>query len=264
MWIEVLKAFGVLAVLGLLFGVLLGVAAKKFAVKVDPRIEQVRACLGGANCGACGFAGCDAFAEAVVTDGANPAACTPGGVKTAEAIGAIMGVEVTAEEPKVARVICNGTDGIVKERYEYDGYTSCRVAASMAGGPKLCSFSCIGLGDCTKVCPSGAITLNNGIAAIDGGKCIGCGECVNTCPRAAIQMLPRDAKVIVRCRNSDTGRVARAACMKACIACQRCVKECKYGAITVENGFARIDYSKCTRCGECAKVCPCGCISVNE
>lgn len=264
MWIEVLKALGVLGILGLVFGVLLGIAAKKFAVKTDPRIEQVRACLGGANCGACGFAGCDAFAEAVVNSGANPGACTPGGAKAAKAIGEVMGVEVTAEEPKVARIICAGAAGIVKDRYEYDGYSSCRVAGSMAGGPKLCSFSCIGLGDCAKVCPSGAITVDNGLASINGDVCIGCGACVDTCPRAAIQMLPKDAAVIVRCRNSDSGRVARAACMKACIACQRCVKTCKYGAITVENGYARIDYDKCTRCGECSKVCPCGCITVGE
>lgn len=48
--------------------------------------------------------------------------------------------------------------------------------------------------------------------------------------------------------------------MKACIGCGRCVKECKYGAIAVEDGYARIDPEKCTRCGACAKVCPCGCI----
>ncbi len=256
-WIPVLLAFGVLGAVGLVFGMILTVADKKLKVETDPRISEVRNLLGGANCGACGFAGCDAFAEAVVLGNAKPGACP---AANAEAIGAVMGVKVEQGEKMVARVICQGHSGVATQRYEYDGYRSCATAAGVAGGPKECRYACIGLGDCVRVCSFGAITMENGIAKIDEDKCVACGNCVSKCPRSAISIIAADTKVLVLCRNSDVGRVARASCMKACIACQRCVKTCKYGAITVENGYAKIDPEKCTRCGECAKVCPCGCI----
>ena len=111
-------------------------------------------------------------------------------------------------------------------------------------------------------CAFGAITMKDGIANINPDKCTACGQCVKTCPRSAIKLLPLSAKVIVRCRNSDVARVARTVCMDACIGCGRCKKECQYEAITVENGFARIDPEKCTRCGACAAVCPCKCITI--
>jgi len=262
--IAIVTALLVLGALGLLMGIMLGAADKKFHVETDPRVEQVRACLGGANCGACGFAGCDAFAEAVVEGKAKPNGCPPGGAAAAEAIGEILGVKVEATEPMVARVICQGTSGIAKDRYIYDGLKSCRVAASMAGGPKECRFACIGLGDCMDHCAFDAISMVDGIAHIDAVLCKGCGSCVESCPRNVIELRPVDAQVMVRCRNTDVARQARSACMKACIACGRCVKECKYEAIKVENGFARIDTTKCTRCGDCAKVCPCNCITIYE
>lgn len=261
-FVAVIIAAVILGALGIIFGVILGVADKKFAVETDERVTRVRECLGGANCGACGFAGCDAFAEAVVEGKAPANGCPAGGAKAAEAIGKIMGVEVEASVPMVARVICQGTSGVAKERYEYDGYESCRVAASLAGGSKLCRFACLGLGDCADKCRFNGITMVDGIAHINEDICVGCGACAKECPRGAIQLMPRDAKTIVRCRNSDSGREARAACMMACIACKKCEKTCRYGAITVENGYARIDYEKCTRCGECAEACPCKCITI--
>ena len=171
-----------------------------------------------------------------------------------------MGVSAEAEERKVARVICQGDCGVAKERYNYDGYTSCATAAGLAGGPKMCRFACIGLGDCAQACAFGAIKIADGLAHIDEEKCVACGQCVNICPRGVIALKPVNETVIVSCRNTDSGREARAACMKACIACGRCTKECPNDAIHVEGGVAKIDESKCTRCGACAKVCPCKCI----
>ena len=256
-WIPVILALGVLGVVGLIFGILLEVADKKLAVEVDPRIAKVGEALGGANCGACGYAGCSALAEAIVSGEAKPNACPAANMA---AISEALGITVEEGEKMVARVICQGHNGVAKERYKYDGYTSCATAASMAGGPKECAYACIGLGDCMRVCSFGAISMNNGIASIDPNVCVACGNCERACPRSAIRIIPAETKVLVLCRNKDIGRVARAACMKACIGCGRCVKECKYGAIAVEDGYARIDPEKCTRCGACAKVCPCGCI----
>lgn len=258
-WIPVLWALGVLGAMGLAFGVMLTVADKKLAVETDPRIAKVREVLGGANCGACGFAGCDAFAEALVEGKVLPNGCPVG---SAAAIGQAVGIAAEEGEKLVARVICQGHEGVVKERYEYDGYASCTVAAGIAGGPKRCSYSCLGLGDCARACAFGAITMDNSLARIDPRLCVACGLCVDACPRNVIRLEPTEAKVLVLCRNRDTGRVARETCMTACIACGRCVKECRYDAIHVENGFARIDQNKCTRCGDCVKVCPCNCITI--
>ncbi len=251
-----------LGALGLAFGGLLTFAARKFHVQVDERIEQVKECLGGANCGACGYAGCDAFAAAVVAGKAPVNGCAPAGEKGVRRISEIMGQAAPDTEKMVARVLCQGENGVAMERYAYDGYKSCAVAASLAGGPKDCRFACIGLGDCQDKCKFGAITMANGIAQIDPEKCTACGACVKACPRSVISLLPLSQNIIVRCRNSDTARAARAVCMDACIGCGRCKKECQYEAIIVENGFAHIDHEKCTRCGACAKVCPCGCITI--
>ena len=263
-WTAILYAVAVLAGLGVLFGIVLQFADKKFAVKKDERVEKVRECLAGANCGACGFPGCDGFAEAVVKGEAPVNGCAAGGAKCAKAVAAVMGVEADSTAPMVAQVICQGECGVAKERYNYDGYASCRMAANMVGGPKLCRFSCVGLGDCMDVCKFGAIHIENGIAHVDPEKCTACGMCEKACPRHSIQLKPKDASVLVRCQNSDVARAAREQCMKACIGCKKCEKTCQYDAIHVVNGFAVIDEDKCTRCGECAKGCPCGCITIAE
>lgn len=259
----VLYAVLALGGLGVVFGVALTFADKKFQVPVDLRVEQVRAALPGANCGACGFAGCNAYAEAVVAGDAKPNLCTPGGKKSAESIGEILGITVDFEQKKrVAKVICQGETGVSKHRYDYEGYPSCQMASLMVGGPKKCPYACVGLGDCVRSCAFDAIHIENGLARVDEDKCTACGACEAVCPRHSIQIKPQDAVVMVRCQNRDVARQAREECMKACIACKRCVKECKVDAITVEDGYARIDPAKCTRCGDCAKVCPCNCIVV--
>lgn len=259
---NILYAVLLLGVLGGGFGLILNFASKKFRVQVDERVEKVRSCLAGANCGACGFPGCDGFAQAVVDGKAPVDGCAAGGSKTANAIAEIMGAEVTEKEPMVARVICQGECGVTRERYIYDGYQSCQMASQMAGGPKNCRFACVGLGDCVKVCKFDAIKIVHGLAVIDQNKCTACGSCANVCPRHVIQLKPQNSSVLVRCQNSDVGRLAREACMKACIGCMRCEKTCKYDAIHVVDGYARIDVDKCTRCGECAKVCVSKCITV--
>ena len=259
----ILYAVLLLGGLGLVFGGVLTFAAKKFHVEVDERVGQVRECLGGANCGACGYAGCDAYAAAVVEGKAPINACAPAGEKGIKKIGQIMGQDAPALEKKVARVLCSGEYGVSFNRYTYDGYKSCAAAASLAGGPKTCRFSCIGLGDCMNKCKFGAIRMENGLVRIDPDKCTACGACEATCPRHVIKLMDVSQKVIVRCRNVDTARAARAACMNACIGCGRCAKECQYEAIKVENGYAHIDPQKCVRCGACAKVCPCKCITID-
>lgn len=179
----ILYAGLVLGGIGLVFGLILTFASKAFHVDVDERVQQVRACCAGANCGACGYAGCDGFAEAVVKGEAPVNGCKPAGAEGAKKIAAIMGVDAGAsEERQVARVRCQGIKGVAKERYTYDGYRSCAVAAGIAGGPKDCRFACIGLGDCMDHCAFGAITMQDGVAHIDEEKCTACGACVEAWP----------------------------------------------------------------------------------
>lgn len=259
-WIPVLYAIGILGALGLIFGAVLAVVGKKFAVEVDERVTKVRAALGGANCGACGYAGCDAFAEAVVKGEAKVNGCAPGGAKAAKAIGAVMGVSAAADVPKVARVRCQGTCENVSVRYDYTGPRSCRSAAAMPGGPKACEFGCLGFGDCLSRCAFGAISIVDNIAHIDETKCTGCGVCMNTCPRGIINLLPRDRTVVVLCRNKAVGRIARLQCKTACVGCHRCEKNCPSDSIHVVDGVAEINPETCTRCGACVEGCPMHCI----
>lgn len=254
--IPVLYALAVMIILGIVFGIILSIADKKFAVTVDEKVEKIRNAVAGANCGACGYPGCDGFAAAVAKGEAPIDGCTPGGKKTLNLIAEIMGMQAAESEAKVARLLCQGQDGVANIRYEYTGFKSCQAASQFAGGPKLCQFSCLGLGDCVNVCKFGAMSLKNGIVSIDEEKCTGCGMCVKVCPRLALELLPKSASVIVKCQNRALGKQAKDACSTACIACRRCVKECKHDAIHVENNFAKIDVDKCTRCGDCARVCP--------
>lgn len=259
-WTLILWAVAILGGIGAIFGLLLGVVGTKFAVKTDERTEKVRACLGGANCGACGFAGCDAFAAAVVEGKAPVNGCSAGGKKCAEAIAAVMGVEASVGERLVGRVRCNGTCQNVSERYSYEGPQSCRAAASLAGGPKACSFGCLGFGDCLAQCKFNSIKLIDGVAVIDDDFCTGCGACAAVCPRSIIAMIPKNRTVVVRCRNPETGKVALSQCKAACIGCRRCEKSCPSEAIKVVDGVAIIDPDKCTRCGACVANCPTKCI----
>ena len=260
-WVNIVSAYGVMGLLGAVFGIVLAIAGKKFAVKTDERVTAVRAVLGGANCGACGFAGCDAFSEAVVRGDAPVDGCPVVGSSGAASIASIMGVQAgPSSEKKAARVFCRGDCESAKARYVYEGLTSCAMASSLAGGPKVCTSACLGLGDCIAACPFGAISLENGIAKISSEKCTACGKCLEACPRQVIHLTPANDTVFVACRNHDMGRDARAACSKACIACGRCVKACIADAIKVENYCAVIDQEKCSRCGACARVCPSGCI----
>ncbi len=260
MILPILYAVAALGGLGMLFGLLLSFVAKKFAVPTDERVALIRDQLGGANCGACGFAGCDAFAAAVAAGEAQPNGCPAGGAKAAKAIAAIMGVDVETGDPLVARIRCHGTGENVSYRYTYQGLQSCRAASGISGGPKLCEFACVGLGDCVKVCRFNAIRVENNVAVIDENRCTGCGMCQKTCPRAIIDLLPRNQTVMVACRNKAIGKIARLQCKTACVGCKRCEKNCPSDSIHVVDGVAEINYDTCTRCGACVNSCPMHCI----
>ena len=249
----------VLGLTGLAMGLFLAFASIKFEVQVDPKIEAISGILPGANCGGCGFPGCSGYAAAIVEQGAPMSLCAPGGAAVAAKIGEIMGASVDVSSEKVvARVLCQGDNTRTTKIYKFDGeLQTCAAMMLYAGGDKSCVYSCLGHGDCEKVCPVGAIKVNEkGIAEVDEDKCISCGLCQKACPKKVIAMLPQSKKVTVTCSSKEKGAAAKKACTTACIGCGICAKNCPVGAITVENNLAKIDPAKCISCGICATKCP--------
>lgn len=254
---SILYPVSIIGGLGLFFGLGLGVASKLFAIQVNPLIPTIREALPGANCGACGYTGCDAYAKAIVESGAPVTKCPVGGAKTLAELSTIMGIEAKAGEKMTAFVKCNGTCQLAAQKYEYQGVTSCLAASYLQGeGPKACQYGCLGFGDCIKACQFGAITLIDGVAVINKDKCVSCEKCVVACPKALIEMVPAKKEVRVRCNSRDKGKAVMSVCKVGCIACQKCVKVCKFEAIHVEDGIAHVDYQKCVQCNACAKACP--------
>ena len=254
---SILIPVALVSAIGFVLAVVLTIASKIFFVPVDETVAKLRAELPGANCGACGFAGCDDYANAL---GADPSVgtgkCPVGGAALAEALAAVLGVEADSSEPQVAVVMCNGNNDAAKTLMEYQGLKTCKAAKQLFGGLSACPYGCMGLGDCAVACPYGAIQIGNGVAVVNRELCVGCGICAKQCPNSVIRIAPAKNKVVVQCNSKDKGAVARKNCSNACIGCGKCAKVCKFEAITVENNLAFIDPEKCKNCGLCAKECP--------
>jgi Na+-translocating ferredoxin:NAD+ oxidoreductase RNF subunit RnfB len=249
-----------LAFFGLIFGIGLAIAAKKFAVIVDPRVELVLDVLPGANCGACGFPGCSGFAKAVVEKQAAVNGCPVGGPDVADSIAKILGSEVKEIEVMIAVAACNGGNKAI-EKYKYDGINNCRAAMFLGGGHKLCTHGCLGYGTCVEACPFDALHMGpNNIPITDPNKCTACEICVEVCPTDVMKLVPKNQPVFVACNSTDPGPNVLKACETGCIACMMCQKNCPEDAIHIIDKLAVIDYSKCTACGVCISVCPTKCI----
>ena len=243
--------------LALIFGVILGISARVFAVKTDPKVEQILDSLPGANCGGCGFPGCAVFAERVVTGEAGYNGCPAAGVDTTAQIAGYLGVDMVAANRKSAYVRCNGTDDNIERNYTYDGPKSCLAASQLAGsGNKSCVYSCIGLESCKNVCPFGAIKIVDSVAVISKTKCTACGKCVAVCPKDIIEIAPDKSRVRVMCNSKDKGKFVRKYCRAGCLGCSICQKSCQEGAIKVIDNLAQIDFDKCTLCMVCVDKCP--------
>lgn len=245
----------IFAVLGLLAGILLTAASSIFAVEVDERAQLISEALPQANCGACGFTGCNDYADAIVNRGAQCNLCKPGGEKSAKQISKIMGVEVIIKEPEIAFVRCSGDCNITPHKYEFDGVQSCAACNRFYNGSKLCTSGCLGYGDCVKACPQGAISIVDRIAKVDKAKCTGCGLCAKACPNGLIAVRKISQPVDVFCSSNDIGRITHSICTNGCIGCKLCERNCESKAIKVVDNHAVIDYEKCTGCGKCVEVC---------
>lgn len=241
----ILDAVLILGGVGLVFGVLIAVANKKFWVWNDPRIDIVAQMLPNNNCGACGLPGCRAFAERAVEGKVTPAECTVSSEAAREQIAAFLGVDVGEAVKNVARLLCAGGTDVAVSQAEYRGLQTCAAAAAVAGGGKGCAWGCLSLADCERVCDFDAIHMSaSGLPVVDVDKCTACGDCVDACPKALFELRPLNAGLLVQCRNLIGGDDVLDQCKVACTACGKCVQDAVEGLISVASGVAVIDYDK--------------------
>jgi RnfABCDGE-type electron transport complex B subunit len=256
----VLISILVLGLLGFVFAGLLGLAADYFKIEEDPRVATILAILPGANCGACGTGGCHDFADRVAKGEIAVSGCTVGGAEVARKIAEIMGVEGHEVHKKVAAVHCGARENQRKKKANYSGIKTCMGADIVDGGGLMCSYGCLGYGDCFCVCPFNAISMKEGLPYIDPEKCTACGKCVAVCPRKIISLRPYDFPVVVACSSHDRGAETRKICPVGCIACNICVKLVPE-VFKVENNLAVMDYSKAgINCDPAVEKCPTKCI----
>ena len=246
----------VIAVIGAVVGAGLVFTGNKFHVDVDERETAVREQLPGNNCGACGFAGCDALAAAIAKGEAPVNACPVGGAPVAAKLGEIMGTSAEAMERRVAFVRCKGTCEVTHNQGNYVGVMDCRSAVLAGINVTDCTYGCLGFGSCVTVCPENAIRVVNGVATVNHKKCVGCGLCVKACPRGLIELVPESKRVIVQCSNRDKGPTVKKVCKAGCIGCGICQKQCAFDAIHVADNLAAVNYENCVQCGRCVSKCP--------
>ncbi len=247
-------------------GLGLNVASVKLRVKKDKKIEALEKSLPGINCGACGYAGCSSYAEAIASGAdSDIEKCKPGGASTLTSLGKIMGIETSGGGTKmIAQVHCKGGNDVASNKFEYDGLKDCRAAYSLFSGPKSCSYGCLGLGSCVKVCPVDAIIINDkNLAWINKEICISCGKCLEVCPTGVIKMIPYDADYMVACNSKDKAKITKNNCSVGCIGCRICEKKFPDAGFTVSENLTILDYTKVDRSAqrdEAAQKCPPKCI----
>ena len=259
----VFGSVAILGSLGLLFSVLIAIATRKLWVWEDPRIDEVTGMLPGNNCGACGQAGCRAFAEHVIDGDIQPADCSVMNADGVKALAAYLGVDAGTARKRVARLLCGGGSDLAVRAAEYRGLQTCAAAASVAGGGKGCAWACLGLADCERSCTFEAIVMNaRDLPVVVPSRCTACGDCVEACPKGLFTLMPAEQHLIVQCRSLLEGSAADALCAAACNGCGRCAVDAAPGLIQIRRGLAVIDYSRNALADPSAtRRCPTGAIA---
>jgi RnfABCDGE-type electron transport complex B subunit len=240
---NLLVAPAILSGLGLIFSTALAVANRYLRVEEDPRVEAAEGLLPGSNCGACGQAGCHAFAERLVQGQVKPSGCTVASPAAVEALAELLDVDAGQQERRLARLHCAGGRGQAYQIAEYQGFESCLAATVVSEGGKGCAWGCLGLGDCRDACTFGAIAMStNGLPVVAVERCTACGDCVRACPRGLFELMPLSHHLIVQCRAPLKGELAVSLCTTACDACGRCAADAAPGLIRMEDNLPVVDY----------------------
>lgn len=256
----IITAVLVVAGVGAVAAIVLVVASKLMYVPAHEMAEDINETLPGVNCGGCGYAGCHDYALAVARGKAATNLCIPGGTPISRQISELLGVEFKDVAEMVAVVACHGNYDNTHNKYIYSGIKTCAATNMYHQGRSVCSWGCMGYGDCVAICQYGAISIQNGVAQVDFSRCTGCGACAVRCPKTLIKLVSRTSKAIVACGNRDRGAIARKLCLKGCIGCGRCTRICPNDAIHVVDNCAAVDVEKCDSCGKCVTECPVGAI----
>ena len=230
--------------LGFCFALALLIASEKLRVEVDPKVEHVYMVLPHIDCGACGFAGCAKYAEAVSKNAELIGKCAPGGSSTAEKIAQVLNLQISSSGPKQRPVVhCRAHSSDKTFFAEYAGLPSCTSANALPNA-QACKYGCLGFGDCTDVCKFDALHMIDGLAVVDYLKCTGCGACTKTCPRNLIEMVPFTCEnmMAAACRSRESGKSTRAMCKVGCIGCGLCVKQSDI--FSVRDNLAYVDYAR--------------------
>ena len=245
-WVIIGLAAATMLVMAVVLTFILGWANQAFYVAVDPRVDAAIDALPGANCGGCGYVGCGEYAEAVVLEEAPVNLCSVGGKSCAEALAAVMGVEVAVSYPWRPVVHCGAHTADRLGRTLYLGERRCGPA-NLVTDVQGCTYGCLGFGDCTRACQYDAIHIEDGLARVDYGACVGCGACAKVCPRNIITMAPfkSDRMLVVECSNHDAGRDVKAVCKVGCLGCRAC--ERASGMFSVVDNLSTINYDDYTR-----------------
>jgi Na+-translocating ferredoxin:NAD+ oxidoreductase RNF subunit RnfB len=257
----ILNTVLILVILGVIAAAILYYVSQKFKVEEDPRLPEVMDALPNTNCGGCGYPGCSAFADALISaDDLTPYHCPVGGNDVMKDVAEILGMEIEEREPFIAVIKCAGAIGVRKHFTEYDGAANCSIASDLYSGERGCADGCVGLGECVDACDFEAMYMDEhtGLPVVIEDKCTACNACVTACPKDIISLWPKgkkDKRIYIACVNEEKGGTARKECSMACSGCAKCADECKYDAITVENNLAKIDYETCKLCGKCVVAC---------
>lgn len=230
--------------LGTGFAIVLLIASIKLKVIIDPKIEQVHQALPGVDCGACGFAGCGAYAKAVSADPELLGKCAPGGAGTAEKIAQILNIQISGTGGLVRPIVhCRAHTDDKTFYAAYDGIPTC-TAANAQPNVQACKFGCLGYGDCIKACKFDALHIIDGLATVDYEKCTGCGACAKACPRNLIEMVGfnHENMMTVACSSRENAKTTRLMCKVGCIGCKMCEKQSDF--FKIEDNLARLDYQR--------------------
>ena len=254
----------VIAAIGLICGVVIYVVFVKLPIRVQgiEKTEELASILPGANCGACGYPGCFGLAQALARDPElitkGPCASLLQDAAMVADIEKALGKTIDASAlDKRALVHCGGDSEII---YDYSGVETCKAASQLLSGYKKCPYACLSLGDCVKICPQGAISIDpeRRIAVVDWDKCNGCGLCVAECPKSLIELVPSGTKITFRCNYQPLRDIkGREKCDFGCTHCRKCFRACEQEAIIwhKERAIPEFDIEKCTLCLKCVEEC---------